>query len=84
MSKTILVGLSLALLSTSAALAMHKHHHHRMVNPRGMSAAAPMMPGAGPMTAAAANPDYDKYMKNLRDSGYDPKKDYIAGRMRVQ
>ena len=90
MSKTILVGLSLALLSTSAALAMHKHHHHRMVNPRGMSAAAPMMPGAappampGPMPATAANPDYDKYMKNLRDSGYDPKKDYIAGRMRVQ
>ena len=86
MSKTILVGLSLALLSTSAALAMHRHHHHRMVNPHrggGMSA-APMMPGAGPMTATATNPDYDKYMKNLRDSGYDPKKDYVAGRMRVQ
>jgi len=57
-----------------------------MVNPHrggGMSA-APMMPGAGPMTATATNPDYDKYMKNLRDSGYDPKKDYVAGRMRVQ
>ena len=80
MSKNILVGLSLALLSTSAGLAAHRHHHHRILNPRGMSAAAPMVP-AGPM---AANGDYDKFVKNLHDSGYDKKKDYNPdGTMRI-
>jgi len=33
----------------------------------------------------ASGSDYAQYMKNLRDSGYDPKKDYTAaGTVKVQ
>ena len=79
MSKSTLVGLGLGLailgVSTSAGLAAHRHH--RMINPYGAMGAMPATQGE--------SSDFDKYMKNLRDSGYDPKKDYTAtGTMRVQ
>ena len=73
MRRSILVGLSLAILtvSTSAGLAARRHHHrhYQMVNP----------------AVGASGSDYAQYMKNLRDSGYDPKKDYTAaGTVKVQ
>lgn len=71
MRKSILVSLSLAILtaSTSAGLAARRHHHYQAANP--------------PMGASGS--DYAQYMQNLRDSGYDPKKDYTAaGTVRTQ
>jgi len=48
-----------------------------MINPYGAMGAMPATQGE--------SSDFDKYMKNLRDSGYDPKKDYTAvGTVRVQ
>jgi len=84
MSKSTLVGLGLGLailtVSTSAGLAAHRHH--RMMNPYGYEYGG----GMGGMAAMPGeSSDYEQYMKNLRDSGYDPKKDYnAAGTMRVQ
>jgi hypothetical protein len=71
MNKTILTGLAILTLSTSAALASQHTRHVRAMNANASMGAAPMG-AAGPASAK----DHDTYMKNLHDSGYDPKGDF--------
>ena len=68
MTKGIL-AITILALSTSAALAAHRTHHRHVTH-----AAAPAYPVA-PMGGMSSG-DQTQYMKNLRDSGYDPKNDY--------
>jgi len=99
MNKSVLVSLAILTLSTSAASAWtHRTHHSRAINPNAASAAAiNPNPYARPTNAYAAmgappavrpgvsSKDHDTYMKNLHDSGYDPKKDFTAtGTIRQQ
>src|SRR5215475_9386936 len=98
MNKTILVGLAILAVSTSAASAgTHRTHHSRAMNPNASAAAMTPNPHARSMNAYAAvgapptampgasSKDRDMYMKNLHDSGYDPKNDLTkSGTMRQQ
>ena len=95
MNKTILVGLAILTVSTSAASAMtHRSHHRRAMNPN--ATAAMMKPNSytGPRRAygamgapqaampAMSGKNQEMYMKNLHDSGYNPKDDFTkAGTM---
>jgi hypothetical protein len=95
MNKAILVGLTILAVSTSAAsAATHRAHHARATNPN-TSAAAAMNTSTRPMNAQAAVPmaarpgvsskDREMRMKNLHESGYDPKNDFTASKtMRQQ
>jgi hypothetical protein len=86
MIKTVIVSLAIVTASTSAALAWT---HHSRAAPRASAAAIDSNRSARSMNAYAAMPapaaagpgvrskDYDMYMKNLHDSGYDPKKDFM-------
>jgi hypothetical protein len=71
MKSIIVISLSIALVTP--ALAAKKHHHH-YARPVSQPAQPPSMAMGmmGPTTSA----DYQQYLKNLRDSGYDPKNDY--------
>jgi hypothetical protein len=96
MNKAILVGLAILTVSTSAASAWtHRNHHTRATNPNASTAA--MNPNARPMNAQAAvgappaampgvsSKDREMRMKNLHESGYDPKNDFTASKtMRQQ
>ena len=97
MNKSILVSLAILTLSTSVALAAHKTHHSRAINPNASAAAINPNPYARPTNAYAAmgappavrpgmsSKDHETYMKNLHDSGYDPKGDFTAsGTIRQQ
>ena len=98
MNKTILVGLAILTISTSAASAWtHRSHHSRAVIPNAAAAAMNPTPNARSMNANAAmgapatampagnSKDHDAHMKNLHDSGYDPKNDFTkTGTMRQQ
>ena len=79
MCRGIVVGLAILALSTSAALAAHRTHHHVMK----VSAA----PAASPPPAiwmGGMNSNYHTtYLRNLHDSGYDPKNDYKDGLIRT-
>jgi hypothetical protein len=84
MNRSILVGLAILIVSTSAASAWtHRTHHTRAVHPNASAAAINPNPYAHPMNANAyagvgappafmAGPvnssDYTQYMKNLHDS----------------
>jgi hypothetical protein len=93
MNKSILVGLAILTLSTSAALAAQRTHHGRAVNPNASAAAMNPNPFGRPMNANAfagtgASPvgwsggvsssDRALYVKNLHDSGYNPKNNFNA------
>ncbi len=94
MNKTILVGLAILLVSTSAASAWtHQSRAHpnasaaaMIPNSYGRPANAYAAMGAPPAAVpGVSTKDYDMYMKNLRDSGYDPKNDFTkTGTMRQQ
>ena len=71
MTRSIVVGLAVLALSTSAAFAAHRHHHHAMHS--GVAPAAPAMWMGG-----ASSNDHAMYLKNERDAGYNPKNDYTA------
>jgi hypothetical protein len=72
MTKTILVSLAVVTLSTSVALAaQHRIHHRNAMNAHAAMGASPVV-GTGGMRGG----DQAKYMQNLRDSGYDRKKDF--------
>jgi hypothetical protein len=93
-SKSILVGLAILTLSTSAALAAHRTHHGRAMNTNASSTAMTSNPynanaffGASPggWGRGATSNDHAQYMKNLHDSGYDPKNNFNAnGTIRTQ
>jgi hypothetical protein len=99
MNRTILAGLAILIVSTSAASAMttHRSHHSRAVIPNAAAAKMNPSPSARALNAnasmaapAPAMPrgsakDHEAYMKNLHDSGYDPKNDFTkTGTMRQQ
>jgi hypothetical protein len=80
MTKSILVSLAVLTLSTSAAFAAHRTHHGHAMN---ANAAVRSSPVVG--TGGASSSDHASYMRNLRDSGYDPKKNFNAnGNLRTQ
>ena len=89
MAGRILVGLAILTLSTSAALAAQRAHyyhgHHYYGHP--MGAYARMAPPPGPVgpgwMGGVSQNNYEMYIKNLRDSGYDPRNDYNNGVMRT-
>ena len=100
MTKSILVSLAVLTLSTSVALAAQRTHHSRAVKPNASTAAMnpnPYAPPTNPNAFGGVGPspviwqggvsssDRDQYTRNLRDSGYDPKKNFNAnGNIRVQ
>ena len=74
MGKGILAIATILALSTSGALAAQRTHHHH--------ASPALLPseGSGRLNAYAVGPgtsrDRTMYIKNLRDSGYNPKNDF--------
>jgi hypothetical protein len=72
MAKNILAIVTILALSTSGALAAQRTHH------RHSSPALLPSEGSRGLNAYAAGPSNDRalYLKNLRDSGYNPKNDF--------
>ena len=75
MTRSIVVGLAILTLSTSAALAVHRTHPHHAMN---ANATAPATPAPSMWTGGVSSSDHATYMKNLHDSGYNPKNDFNA------
>src|ERR1700682_5784932 len=91
MTRSILISLAILTLSTSVALAAQRTHHSRAVKPNASTAAMNpnAFPGGGPSPVVwpggVSSSDRDQYVKNLRDAGYDRKKDFNAnGTVRTQ
>jgi hypothetical protein len=85
MTKSILVSLAVLTLSTSAALAAHPTHHRHAIHRHAMNAPAGV--GASPVvwTGGVSSSDHATYIRNLHDSGYDPKGNFDAkGNVRTQ
>jgi hypothetical protein len=73
MAKSILAIITILALSTSGALAAQRTHH------RNASLALLPSEGSRGLNAYAAGPGNSNdslYIKNLRDSGYNPKNDF--------
>jgi hypothetical protein len=79
MCRSIVVGLAVLALSTSAALAAHRVHHHAM----NASAPAAANPPPAIWMGGIKSSDHVTYLRNLHDSGYDPKNDYKNGLIRT-
>jgi hypothetical protein len=77
-SRSIVVGVAVLAFSASSALAAHRHHHVMNV------AAPPAMPAPAMWTGGFNSSDHATYLKNLRDSGYNPRSDYVNGLMGTQ
>ena len=75
MTKSILVSLAILTLATSSALAAQRTHHRQAMNSSASVAPAPALAPVMWMGGASSG-DRDMYIKNLRDSGYDTKKNY--------
>jgi len=73
MTKGLLVSLAVLTLSTSAALAAHRTHHRDAMNAFA-AVPAPPVGWIGGMNSG----DHITYLRNLRDSGYNPKNDINA------
>ena len=79
MTKSILISLAVLAVSTSGALAAyqthyHYHHHpayHPAMNANASVAASPVLWRGG-----ASSADYNLYIRNLRESGYNPKDNF--------
>ena len=72
--RLLILASAATLALTGAAMAresvrMHHHHHH-------LDANASIPDGAVPADILGA---HEAYIKNLRDSGYNPAHDYDAG-----
>jgi hypothetical protein len=77
MTKSILVSLAVVALSTSAALAAHPtHHRHAMNAHAGMGAG--VAPSPGVWAGGVSSGDHTTYIRNLHESGYDPKNNFDA------
>lgn len=73
MAKSILAIITILALSTSGALAAQRTHHRH-----GSPALLPSE-GPGRLNAYGVGPDNSNramYLKNLRDSGYNPKNNF--------
>jgi hypothetical protein len=78
MAKSILV-IAILALSTSGAFAAHRTHHpHHAMNAYATTAAPPV----GVMGGVNSS-DHAMYLRNLHDSGYNPKGDYNANGLLV-
>ena len=89
MTRSILIGLAVLTLSTSAALAAHRTHHRHAINAYGSVGASPVVPsvGASPVlwTGGVSSSDHATYIRNLHDAGYDPKNNFNAnGNVKTQ
>lgn len=71
MTKNILISLAILTISTSTAFAAHRTHRHHPMNANASMVAAPIaLPGD------LNSSDHTMHMRNLHDSGYDPKNDF--------
>jgi hypothetical protein len=77
MMKGILVSLAILTLSTSAALAAQRTYHRPAMNASARVAPAPA-PAPVMWMGGVSSGDRDTYIRNLRDSGYDRKKNFNA------
>jgi hypothetical protein len=77
MMKGILVSLAILTLSTSAALAAQRTYHRPAMNASARVAPAPA-PAPVMWMGGVSSGDRDMYTRNLRDSGYDRKKNFNA------
>jgi hypothetical protein len=79
MTKSILVSLAILTLATSAALAAHRTHHRHAMN-ASAGVGAPPVVAASPVfwMGGVSSSDHAMYMKNLHDSGYNPKNNFNA------
>jgi hypothetical protein len=93
MTRSILVGLAILTLSTSGASAWshrtHHYHHSQAMNAYGSVAAPPAYGGvaASPFVGmgGASSSDHAMYLRNLHDSGYNPRNNFNAnGTMATQ
>jgi hypothetical protein len=73
MTKGLLVSVAVLALSTSAALAAHRTHHRDAMN----AFAAVPAPPVG-WIGGVNSSDHTTYLRNLRDSGYNPKNNINA------
>ena len=71
MTRTMVIGLAILTISASGALAAQRTYHRHPMNAYGAMGPAPM--GGGAMSN-----DHVMYLKNLHDSGYNPRGDYDA------
>jgi hypothetical protein len=74
MTKGLLVSLAILTLSTSAALAAHRTHHHHLMMHAAVAEPAPPVGWMGPINSD----DHAMHLRNLHDSGYNPKNDFNA------
>jgi len=80
MTKCILISLAVLTLSTSAALAAQRTHHRHAMNTPASVRASPVVG-----TVGVSSSDHATYMRNLHDSGYDPKNNFNAnGSLKTQ
>jgi hypothetical protein len=79
MTRSIIVGLAILTLSTSAALAAQRTHHRNVMNANASVGATPVVWPGG-----VSSSDHALYLRNLRDSGYNPKNDYANGLMKTE
>ena len=73
MTKNILVSLAILTLSTSVALAAQRTHHRNAMNAFAATGPSPVI-----WTGGVSSGNHATYMKNLRESGYDTKKNFNA------
>jgi hypothetical protein len=77
MTKSIL-AITILALTTPGAMAAHHRHHHQAMN------ASPVVDAPAPIGApspviwpgAVSSSDHADHVKNLRESGYNPKNDF--------
>lgn len=77
MMKGILVSLAILTLATSGALAAQRTYHRPAMNASARVAPAPA-PAPVMWMGGVSSGDRDMYIRNLRDSGYDRKKNFNA------
>jgi hypothetical protein len=72
MTKIILVSLAILTLATSAALAAQRTHQRQPMNAFARMGASPPVIGQGGVSSS----DRALYIRNLHDSGYNPKNNF--------
>jgi hypothetical protein len=80
MTKSILISLAILAVSTSGASAAYRtHYHHHAAYHSAMNANASVV-GPAPVVwrGGVSSADYNLYIRNLHDSGYDPKNNFDA------
>ena len=78
MMKGILVSLAILTLATSGALAAQRTYHRPAMNASARVPAATVPTTPVVWMGGVSSSDRDMYIRNLRDSGYDRKKNFNA------